>query len=126
MRSVIISAIIAVVMVAGSILYTNKLDNISAELIKINDNIGESLKKEDFESANADIEKMRDYLEKKRSMLDATGNHTEMDNIEMNIFELLEYSKEEQKADALSKNRVLGFLYKHLPVNYKLKWENIL
>lgn len=126
MKSVIISAIIAAVMVAGSILYSNNLDNISAELIKINDNIGESLKKEDFESANADIEKMRDYLEKKRSMLDATGNHAEMDNIEMNIFELLEYSKEEQKADALSKNRVLGFLYKHLPVNYKLKWENIL
>lgn len=126
MRSVIISTVIAVVMVTGSILYTNNLDNVSAELIKINEQIGESLKAEDFESANADIAKMRDYLEKKRSVLDATGNHTEMDNIEMNIFELLEYSKEGQKADALSKNRVLGFLFEHLPMNYKLKWENIL
>lgn len=126
MKSVIISAVIAAVMVTFSTFYTSNLEKVSGELININKSVGESLKSENFEQASADIMKMKEYLDKKRSVLDATGNHQEMDNIEMNLFELLEYSKEEQKADALSKNRVLEFLFGHLPENYKLKWENIL
>lgn len=126
MKSVVISVIIAVVIVAGSLLYTNNLEKVSGELSEINENISELLEAEDYAGASAEIEHLMFYLDRERSILAATGNHEELDKIEMNLSELSEYAKGEKQTDALSSCRVLGFLFEHLPLNYKLKLENIL
>ncbi|MCC8169824.1 MAG: DUF4363 family protein [Oscillospiraceae bacterium] len=126
MKSVIISIVIAVAVVAGSIVYTNNLEKVSEDLRGINREVSQCLKDEDFAGADLKIEQLTAYLNRKRALLDATGDHEEMDQIEMNISELAEFSRGGQKADALSKTRVLDFLFEHLPLNYKLKLENIL
>ncbi|MGN0148687.1 MAG: DUF4363 family protein [Clostridia bacterium] len=126
MRSVVISAVLAVVIIAGSLMYTNNLEKVSRELSYINEQVAECLERDDYTGAEAGVERLSAYLDRKRAMLDAIGNHEEMDKIEMNISELAEYTRGKQKADALSRNHVLDFLFEHLPLNYKLKFENIL
>jgi hypothetical protein len=126
MKSVAISIIIAVLIVIGSLAYTRNLENVSGELLEMNAKISDCISAEDYSGADAEIERLAAYLDRKRSVLDATGDHAEMDKIEMNISELTEYAKAGQQADALSRCRVLEFLFEHLPLNYKLKFENIL
>ena len=55
----------------------------------------------------------------------STGNHQEIDNIEMSLAELKRYIEGHQKYDALAKSQVLDFLFHHLPKNSRLKTENI-
>ena len=59
-------------------------------------------------------------------MLAATGNHEEIDKIEITIAELKEYILQHSKADALAHTEALNVLFRHLPKNYKLRTENIL
>lgn len=126
MKSVVVSVIIAVIVVAGSLFYTRSLEKVSGELIEINKQISERIEAEDYSGANSEIERLSSYLDSRRAVLDAIGDHEEMDNIEMNLSELEEFAKGEKKTDALSRCRVLDFLFEHLPLNYKLKLENIL
>ena len=54
------------------------------------------------------------------------SNKQNFDKIEMNISEVEGYINGEEQTDAVSHCRVLGFLFEHLPKNYKFKLENIL
>lgn len=126
MKGVIASAVIAVIIVAGSAAYTLHIENVSEEMGMINDKIITSLDVGDYERAKEETEKLSEYLDKKRTILAATGNHEELDKIEMNISEMSGYIDGQKKTDALSRCRVLDFLFDHLPNNYKMKLENIL
>ena len=119
MKGVIASAVIAVVIVAGSVAYTNHIDKVSREL-------GAFLYDGDYESAGDEIEKLVQYLDENSTVLAATGNHEDFDKIEMNISEVEGYINGGEQTDAVSHCRVLGFLFEHLPKNYKFKLENIL
>ncbi len=66
------------------------------------------------------------YLDENSTVLAATGNHEDFDKIEMNISEVEGYINGGEQTDAVSHCRVLGFLFEHLPKNYKFKLENIL
>ena len=126
MKSFITSLVIAAFIVAGSIAYGMHIDNVSSELVSINTRLIDTLEADDFEEAEEIVDEVKTYFDKKRAMLGATDNHEVLDKIEINIQELLSYVEGRQKADALSHCRVLGYLYEHLPKNYKLKFENIL
>lgn len=126
MRGVIISCFIAVAIIAGSLWYTHKIEEISAELVNINDNAKQCLYDEDFDGAKNEIEKLTECIERNRTMLAATGNHEDFDKIEMNISEAMGYVTGFEKTEAISHCNVLGFLLEHLPKNYRLKLENIL
>ena len=126
MKSVVTSVILIAAVLWGSGIYTSKLTEVSQELIRINEEVQENLEKNDFVSANARINEMSQYLGEKEQILAAMGNHEEIDKIRMNLSELRRYANDEMCTDALAKSEVLEFLYGHLPVNYKLKTENIL
>ena len=103
MKGVIASAVIAVVIVAGSVAYTNHIDKVSRDLGEINDRVMAFLYDGDYESAGDEIEKLV-----------------------MNISEVEGYINGGEQTDAVSHCRVRGFLFEHLPKNYKFKLENIL
>ena len=88
MKGVIASAVIAAVIVAGSVAYTNHIDKVSRELGEINDRVMVFLYDGDYESAGDEIEKLVQYLDENRTVLAATGNHEDFDKIEMNISEV--------------------------------------
>lgn len=126
MRGVIVSAVIAVAIVAGSVLYSLGIRNISDELISINNGIMICLTDENYDGAKDELIRLIEYLERNSTMLATTGNHEEFNKIEINIYEMSGYINGKQKTDAISRCKVLDFLFNHIPKNYELKLENIL
>lgn len=126
MKSVIISAILAAVMVTGALVYTNRLNYVSQSLLEMNENTAQYLEREDYDLALAEINKIKEYLKKKHSLLEAMGNHAELDEIEMNVSQMQRYTEGEQGTDALSHCQVLSFLFEHMPENEYVRLENIL
>lgn len=126
MKGVVISMCIAVVMVVSSIAYSSHMKKVSEELVGINDNIMVCLMKEDYEGAKDELGSLIEYIERNRTMLAAIGDHEEFDKIEMNIAEMAGYINGQEKTDAMSRCRVMDFLFEHLPKNYEMKLENVL
>lgn len=126
MRSFICAIIIGIILVTGSIAYTNHIEKISDELIECNNIIYSLVSEENYSEAEKIIEMLSLYIDNKTLMLAATGNHEEIDKIEITIAELKEYILQHSKADALAHTEALNVLFRHLPKNYKLRTENIL
>ncbi len=126
MKGVAISALIAAMILAGSGAYTSHVKKVSYELGVINNEIEKCLKDEDYTAAAEKTADLETYMGRKRTVLAATGNHEDLDKIEMNISEMAGYIDGMQQTDAISHSKVLSFLFEHLPKNYELKLENIL
>lgn len=126
MRSFIFSIIIGILLVTGSIIYTNHMEKLSTELIECNDIIYSLIEEENYSEAEKMIESLSMYIENKTVILAATGNHEEIDKIEITIAQLRQFISQKSCADALAFSRALDVQLKHLPKNYRLRLENIL
>lgn len=126
MRSVIITLIIAVVMVGGSVMYASHLKEQSEMLSEITKDIKDDIINENYSSAADGIKRLDKNVSRFEKFFLATGDHIEMDNIKTNISELKSYTKHKMKGDAMSKIYVLEFLFEHLPHNNQVKIGNIL
>ncbi len=126
MKSFFTAITIGVLMVLGCVYYMVRVEDISANLIEQNKEIIEMLEKEDFGGAEKKLKKVSDYLEDKLIMLAATGNHSELDQMQIYISQASEYIDAKHKGDALAQCKALMIMFKHLPKNYRLKAENIL
>lgn len=126
MKSVIISVIIGILLIWGSAEYTGGLEQISEEMLEVNNEVMNCIKAEDFDGALRGVDDLELYIEKKRKILGSTGKHNEMDEIEMHIAELVSFLKNGVKEDSFAKCSSLEFLIEHLPKNFKLRIENIL
>lgn len=126
MKSVIISAAIAVCIIIASIAYEFHIESISEKLLSINERVTQAVKDENYQTAEYIISEMYKYVKKKKDILSITDNHEVVHNIEINLWELYEFTNGGQKTDALSKCRVLSFLFKQLPEDYKINLNNIL
>ncbi|MBP3360306.1 MAG: DUF4363 family protein [Clostridia bacterium] len=126
MQSFITALIISVAVVMGSLLYTNRVDDIAAELLLETNKISECILNDEFINAEKAISAFEDCLEKNKVLLEATGNHEELLKIELSYKELRMFTLSGQKADALAQCASLDVLLNHMPSNYKIKAENIL
>ncbi len=126
MRGVTAATVIAVTIVLGSLFYTVHIEKVSEELSGINNRIMACLTEDDMDGAADALGQLTEYLEKKRVILAATGDHADFDRIEMSVSEMSGYISCGYRTDALSQCKVLSFLFEHLPKNYQMKLENIL
>lgn len=126
MLSFITALIISAAVITGSVLYTNRVDDIAAELLLETGKITECILNDEFTGAENAIYAFEDCLEKNKVLLEATGNHEELLKIELSYKELRMFTLSQQKADALAKCASLDVLLNHMPSNYKVKAENIL
>jgi Icc-related predicted phosphoesterase len=126
MKSFITAIVIAVVMVGGGLLYVNHIQKISDEMVQLNEEVITLLEQDAFEEAEQKISRINECIDQKRTVLAATGNHEELDKIEIYTLELEQYTKGRAREDALARCHVLSLLLEHLPKNYRLKLENIL
>ncbi|MGN1202602.1 MAG: DUF4363 family protein [Eubacterium sp.] len=126
MKSFFIAISLAFVIIICSFFSLDHLEKISDNLTEVNNKIISALENDDFATANSSISDLYEYIEQYEPFFAATGNHEEIDNIEMNLAELKAYSAGCLKYDALAKSRSLAFLFGHLPKNSRIKIENIL
>ena len=126
MKSLIIAIIIGTATVLGSVGYTNHLEKISADMVDKNNDIRNDIMSHNYSSAANKTREFSEYVREKRTILDAVGNHQELDEIERNLSELAAFAEDEMHGDAISKCYSLDFLLRALPRNFKIKIENIL
>lgn len=113
-------------MIGGCILYMVHVENISERLSQINDQMISYIEKEDYENAAKAHNEVSTLLEDNLIMLAATGNHAELDQMQIYLSQISEYISAKHKGDALAHCKSLMIMFKHLPKNYRLKAENIL
>ena len=94
--------------------------------MQIIDDIEICINNDDFKTAAEHIEKLSNEISDFEPFFLATGDHAEIDNIEINLSELKSLTEGELKSQALAKVYVIKFLFKHLPQNTFLSFENIL
>ena len=126
MKSFITSLVIAAILITGGIIYTTQLSKKSNNLMQIIDDIEICINNDDFKTAAEHIEKLSNEISDFEPFFLATGDHAETDNIEINLSELKSLTEGELKSQALAKVYVIKFLFKHLPQNTFLSFENIL
>ncbi len=126
MKSFVISCIISVLIVVGSIIHMEYIEDVSKTMCEYTHKIQLSIESDDFSSAEMMSEELSLLLEKKRCIISSTMDHSMLDSIEKNLAELCAYTNGRQKHDALSKCEVLDLDFRHIPKNFTLKLENIL
>lgn len=124
-KSFIFAICLSITLLVTSIFYNIKLEELSSHLSETVNDITANLHNEDFNSASESAKKLEDEIKNLEVFFASTGNHQEIDNIEMSLAELKRYIEGQQKYDALAKSQVLDFLFHHLPKNSRLKTENI-
>ena len=110
MKGVIASAVIAAVIVAGSVAYTNHIDKVSRELGRLMTELWRICMTAIMKVPVMKSKNLVQYLDENSTVLAATGNHEDFDKIEMNISEVEGYINGGEQTDAVSHCRVLGFV----------------
>lgn len=126
MKSVIVALLILAVIIGGSIIFTNELDDVSQNLATKNDKLYDLICKEDFEQASDLLSELDDDISKKKLLLASVIDHTEIDKMVLNIAQAKAYVGERKKEDSLSFVNALSSMFSHIPKNYHVKIENIL
>ena len=126
MKSLIVAVLIATAIIFGGIYSTKKLSDLSETLITMCEEAGEAIENDDFKSAGKMLEEIEKSVEDNYNVFAVSIDHNEIDEIEMNIYQMQVYIDKNQKADALAFGNVLLGLFEHLPKDYRLKIENIL
>ena len=126
MTSFIVSIIISIVIVTGSVFHTNHVIEVSESLVTEAEEISEHLYNDSFDEAEAEIERLEKKLNKHRSLLASMGNHEELVKIEITCEELKVFTSQKSKTDALVQCASLKAMLNNMPKNYRLKPENIL
>lgn len=126
MKSFIISVVIGISIIVGSVLFSMYIENISEEMLVYSEEIKSKLENDNFKIADEKINELSEFIEKNKIALASTMNHENLDKIEETIAELGAYSKSCQRHDALARCETLAFQLEHLPRDYMLKAENVL
>ena len=126
MRSFICALVITAVIISSCLLYVNKMDEISLEMITINERTYDFIAGENYTEAEKSTEELKQYLEDNRVLLAATGDHEEIKELEIRCCELTEIIRCGIYCDAMAKCASIEMLLRHLPSNYKMRAENIL
>lgn len=126
MKSLFVAISIAIVVVFGSLLYNTHLESISSQMIEKNEGIKKQIEEENYAEASKKTRDLTEFIRDKRTVLDAVGNHEELDEIERTLMELCAFSDDSMHGEALSKCNSLDFLIRALPRNFKIKIENVL
>ena len=126
MKTFIFAMVLAAITLLGGILFNMQLDRVSAAMTRQEEIISKELIAGDADSALFEIEKLIEYIDKKRTVLASTIDHKIIDDIEVCLAEVRGLCEQEEISLALTKCRHLEHLICHLPANYSLTLQNIL
>lgn len=126
MRSFIISLVIAVLIVGGTVFSTYRIEVVSRKILDDNKKVVDAVNEEDYKKAKDLAQHMAEYVDDKKMSLSLIMDHGDLDKIEQGVAELQGYIEGEAKFDSIAKCKFLDVLIRHLPRNYKLKIENVL
>lgn len=112
--------IIAVSILANQILYRDS-DNLVQSIEKAE----ESVRKDDWEQAAAQIEKITETWKGVKSIWSALVDHQEIDNIDVTVSRLQALIKSRDASSLLSESAAMKKYVNHIPNKEKLSLDNV-
>lgn len=125
MKSLVISLALSIIMIIAILYSQNYLNNVSKELGILNDEIEQYITDSDWDKAYESSMKYTEKWKKYSKIIKIFLDHQEMDNIEVELWKLPQYIKEETKDEALASIHTLKFLVDHISELEKPTLENI-
>lgn len=125
MRNVIIAVSIFIAMIILMFVSINYLNNISSNLQKLNDNLEQYITDDDWNKAYKSSIEFTHKWESHSKIIKIFVNHQEIDNVEMELWKLPQYVKQQTKDEALASVHVLKFLISHISNLEKVNIQNI-
>ncbi len=126
MKILLIAILFSISILFSSVFYSNKVKNITQDLLQSNKQIIELVEDNNYHDAYSYCENMCKYLENNIVTLSTVNNHEDIDMLALYMAQLSEYIRCEQKHDALALCNALKVLCEHLPHAHKIQSENIL
>lgn len=126
MKTFILAIILAVVTVAGGVLFNMQIDRAALAMEEQEKVISAHITQGNFGEALSEIEELSKYIDEKRTILASTIDHKIVDDIEMCVSEIRGCAEQKNSSLALIKCRRLEHLIGHLPANYSVTLQNIL
>lgn len=125
MRNIIISVAVFLAMIIAIFFSIGYLNRISSNLQTLNDDLEQYISEEKWDKAYKTSMDFTNQWEKRSKVIKLFVNHQEIDNIEMELWKLPQYVKENTKDEALASVHVLKFLLKHISNLEKVNIQNI-
>ncbi|MBR4173510.1 MAG: DUF4363 family protein [Clostridia bacterium] len=126
MKSFVIAMTIFLVLVVSGIAFDFCLNVTSKELLESCEAITEDIKAGNMSNAYDKSAELSEYIDSKKPLLSSILDHSNIDEIEEQISEILGYTEEQDAAKASVAARKLKHMFNHLPENYSLALQNIL
>lgn len=125
MRNIVAAIIIFFIMFAFMCFSITYLNRITADIRRTNDSLEQYIKAEKWEKAYKTSTEVTKKWEEQSKVIKLFVNHQEIDNIEMELWKLPQYVKEETKDEALASVHVLKFFLNHISDLEKINIQNI-
>lgn len=125
MKNVIISLLISVIMIITMSFSIKYLNKVSQDLGILNDEIEQNITDDNWDKAYKTSLQLTDKWKSYSKIIKLFLNHQEIDNIEIELWKLPQYIKEETKDESLASVHVLKFLLDHIAELEKIKLQNI-
>jgi hypothetical protein len=112
-------------MIVAIIFSINYLNSVSLKLQKLNDDMEQYITEDNWDKAYKSSMTFVKEWENHSKIIKAFINHQELDNVELELWKLPQYVKEETKDEALASVHVLKFLLSHISNLEKINLQNI-
>lgn len=103
----------------------NYLNKTSLNLQKLNDAMEQYVTEDNWDKAYKASMSFANEWKKHSTIIKAFVNHQEIDNVELELWKLPQYIKEETKDEALASIHILKFLLSHISNLEKVNMQNI-
>lgn len=126
MKSFFIAMVVLAALILGGMAFNYSLNTTTEELLKSCEDIENDIKEENMQGAYGKEKQLSEYIDGKKSLLSSILDHSNIDEIEEEISELLGYTEQNDAEYASVSIRKLKHMFNHLPENYALTLQNVL
>ena len=126
MKSFFVAMAILLALIISGLAFNTCLNGTANTLLANCGKINNEIEAENFEGAYQDAEAISEYIDENKGLLSSILDHSNIDQIEQEVSELLGYTKKQDLVNSVVSIKKLTHLIEHLPENYALRLQNIL
>ena len=126
MKSFVIAMSIFAVLIVGGMAFDYSLNATTEELLSSCEEIDKNIREDKLKAANEKEKQLSEYIDGKKPLLSSILDHSNIDEIEEQISELLGFTEQNDAENAVVSIRKLEHMFNHLPENYALTLQNVL
>lgn len=125
MKNILVSFTIFIAMILAVMFSMNYLSNVSAKLESLDTQIENNIQNDEWNKAYDNSLKFLNEWNKYSKKVSIFTHHAELDNINIEIWKLTQYTKCQTKDESLASAHVIKLLLKHIVEMEKVNSQNI-